>query len=162
LNGPAPHRESGAVSEARGTVYLTAAKLWFLATGALLPILLARILPPDRYGVYKVVTGAMTIVNALLVTGAVQSVSKFVAEDPGRSPEVHRKALLLQGALGLGAALVFAGAAPLIAAGLRDPALVPLLRLAALAIASFGLYAVFMGTMAGRGHYGKQATLDFA
>ena len=161
MSGPAPHRERGAVSEARGTVYLTAAKLWFLATGALLPILLARILPPDRYGVYKVVTGAMTVVNALLVTGAVQSVSKFVAEDVGRSPEVHRKALLLQGALGLGAALVFAGAAPLIAAGLRDPALVPLLRLAALAIATFGLYAVFMGTMAGRGHYGKQATLDF-
>lgn len=162
MSARAHSHERGAVSEARGAVYLTAAKLWFLATGALLPLLLARILPPDRYGVYKVVTGAMTVVNALLVTGAVQSVSKFVAEDLGRSPEVHRKALLLQGALGIGASIVFAGAAPLIAAWLRDPALVTFLRLAALAIATFGLYAVFMGTMSGRGHFGKQATLDFA
>ena len=162
MSAPAHERERGAVSEARGTVYLTAAKLWFLATGALLPLLLARILPPDRYGVYKVVTGAMTVVNALLVTGAVQSVSKFVAEDLARSPEVHRKALVLQGALGLGAAAIFALSAPLIAAWLRDPALVPLLRVAALAVATFGLYAVFMGTMSGRGQYGRQAALDFA
>ncbi|MFQ5457573.1 MAG: lipopolysaccharide biosynthesis protein, partial [Myxococcota bacterium] len=157
---PAPARE-GAVSDARGTAYLTAAKLYFLATGAQLPILLARILPPDRYGVYKVVTGAMTVVNALLVTGALQSVSKFVAEDLGRSPEVHRKALLLQTALGAGAALLFMLASPLMAAGLRDPHLTPFLRLAALAIATFGLYAVFMGTMNGRGFFGKQAALDF-
>jgi O-antigen/teichoic acid export membrane protein len=149
------------VSDARGTVYLTAAKIWFLATGALLPILLARIFPPDRYGVYKVVTGAMTVVNALLVTGAVQSVSKFVAEDLARSGEVHRKALVLQAGLGAVVAILFALAAPLVAGALRDPALVPLLRLASLAIATFGLYAVFMGTMNGRGHFGKQAVLDF-
>jgi len=155
-------RAAGAVSEARGTAYLTVAKLWFLATGALLPILLARILPPDRYGIYKVVTGAMTVVNALLVAGAVQSVSKYVAEDIARSAEVHRKALILQGGLGFVAALLFAGAAPLIAAGLRDAALVSLLRFAAIAIATFGLYAVFMGTTNGRGLYGKQAALDFA
>jgi O-antigen/teichoic acid export membrane protein len=154
-------RRAGAVSDARGTAYLTAAKLWFLATGAFLPILLARILPPDRYGVYKVVTGAMTIVNALLVTGAVQSVSKFVAEDLARADEVHRKALILQAGLGVGAAAFFALAAPLVAAALRDPGLVALLRLAALAIATFGLYAVFMGTMNGRRHFGKQAALDF-
>ncbi len=152
---------AGAASDARGTAYLTAAKLYFLATGALLPILLARILPPDRYGIYKVVTGAMTVVNALLVTGALQSVSKFVAEDLGRSPEVHRKALVLQTGLGLLAAALFVGAAPLMAGGLRDAALVPYLRLAALAIATFGLYAVFMGTMNGRGWFGKQAALDF-
>ena len=162
MSEAARERAHGAVSEARGAAYLTAAKLWFLATGALLPILLARILPPDRYGVYKVVTGAMTVVNALLVTGAVQSVSKFVAEDFARSAEVHRKALILQGALGLVAATLFAGAAPIIAAGLRDAALVSLLRLAAIAIATFGLYAVFMGTTNGRGLYGKQAALDFA
>ena len=154
-------RQDGVVSDARGTVYLTAAKLYFLATSALLPLLLARILSPDKYGIYKVVIGAMTVVNALLVTGALQSVSKFVAEDPGRSPEVHRKALILQTLLGAAAALLFVLAAPLMAAGLRDPALAHYLRLAALAIATFGLYAVFMGTMNGRGLFGKQAALDF-
>ena len=158
---PAADPAEGVVSQARGTVYLTAAKLWFLATGALLPILLARILPPDRYGVYKIVTGAMTVVNALLVTGAVQSVSKFVAEDRDRSGEVHRKAILLQGGLGIAAAILFVLAAPLLAAGFRDPGLTWLLRIAALPIATFGLYAVFMGTVNGRGQFGRQATLDF-
>jgi O-antigen/teichoic acid export membrane protein len=159
---PARDIQPGADSDARGTAYLTAAKLWFLATGALLPILLARIIPPDQYGVYRVVTGAMTVVNALLVTGALQSVSKFVAENLPRSFEVHRKALVLQTGLGGGAAILFVAASPLMAAGLRDPELIPFLRLAALAIATFGLYAVFMGTMNGRALYGRQATLDFA
>jgi O-antigen/teichoic acid export membrane protein len=126
-----------------------------------MPILLARILPPDRYGVYKIVTGAMTVVNALLVTGAVQSVSKFVAEDRDRSGEVHRKAILLQGGLGIAAAILFVLAAPLLAAGFRDPGLTWLLRIAALPIATFGLYAVFMGTVNGRGQFGRQAALDF-
>jgi O-antigen/teichoic acid export membrane protein len=159
---PAREHRAGAESDARGTAYLTAAKLWFLATGAFLPILLARIISPDQYGVYRVVTGAMTVVNALLVTGALQSVSKFVAEDLSRSYEVHRKALVLQTTLGASAAILFVAASPLMAAGLRDPALIPFLRLAALAIATFGLYAVFMGTMNGRALYGRQATLDFA
>jgi len=145
----------------RGTIFLTASKLWFMATGAVITFVLPRVLSVEEVGEYKVVIGLVSVVNAVVVTGTIQTVSKFVAQMPDRAPSIMRKALVLQCFLGGGAAAAFALAAPLIARyGLQDDRLTFYLRLASLITASYTFYSVFMGVLNGRKEFLRQAGLD--
>jgi stage V sporulation protein B len=145
----------------RGTIYLTASKLWFMATGAVITFVLPRALTVEEVGEYKVVIGLVSIVNAVVVTGTIQTVAKFVSQTPDRAPSIMRKALLLQCFLGGGAAAIFALAAPLVAqTGFKDPSLTPYLQLASLITASYTFYSVFMGVLKGRKEFLRQAGLD--
>src|ERR671928_1762021 len=53
----------------RGTLYVSAAKLWFILSGFSLHIALTRLLSEEQYGLYQVVIGIVSIVNAVVVTG---------------------------------------------------------------------------------------------
>lgn len=149
-----------AAQAGRGTIYITISKLWFMVTGAALMFSLPRLISEAEVGEYKVVIGLVSVVNAVVVTGTIQTVSKFVSETPEHADAIKRRALLLQCLLGCGAAAGFALAAPLIAGALNDDALVPYLRLAALITASYTFYAVFVGVLNGRKQFLKQAALD--
>ena len=127
-------------SSGRGTIYITASKLWFMVTGAAIYFVLPRLVSPANLGVYKVVIGLVSVINAVVVTGTVQTVSKFVSQTPELADAIKRKALLLQCVLGGGAAVAFALAAPLVATALNDASLTPYLRLAALITASYAFY----------------------
>lgn len=152
--------EDVATRAGRGTLYITGSKLWFMATGAALYFVLPRLVSPASLGVYKVVIGLVSVINAVVVTGTVQTVSKFVSQTPELADAIKRKALLLQCVLGGGAAAVFALAAPLVARSLNDDSLTPYLRLAALITASYAFYAVFVGVLNGRKEFLKQAAID--
>lgn len=156
----APAAEDVAARAGRGTIYITASKLWFMVTGAALMLVLPRLISRADLGVYKVVIGLVSVINAVVVTGTVQTVSKFVSQTPDRADAIKRKALALQCVLGIGAAAGFALAAPLVAASLDDPSLVPYLRLAALITASYTFYAVFVGVLNGKKDFLRQAGLD--
>lgn len=149
-----------AAKAGRGTIYITASKLWFMVTGAALMFLLPRLVSVADVGVYKVVIGLVSVVNAVVVTGTIQTVSKFVSQTPAHADGIKRKALLLQVFLGGGAAAAFALSAPLIAASLNDASLTPYLRLAALITASYTFYAVFVGVLNGKKDFLRQAALD--
>ncbi|MCC6743930.1 MAG: oligosaccharide flippase family protein, partial [Acidobacteria bacterium] len=136
-----------AAKAGRGTIFITASKLWFMVTGAALMFLLPRLVSVAEVGVYKVVIGLVSVVNAVVVTGTIQTVSKFVSQTPEHAHAIKRKALLLQAMLGGGAAAVFALGAPLAASSLNDSSLTPYLRLAALITASYTFYAVFVGVL---------------
>jgi stage V sporulation protein B len=144
----------------RGTIYITASKLWFMVTGAALMLVLPQIVSQADVGVYKVVIGLVSVINAVVVTGTIQTVSKFVSQTPALADAIKRKALILQCFLGCGAAAGFALAAPLVARALDDASLVPYLRLAALITASYTFYAVFVGVLNGRKDFLRQAGLD--
>jgi O-antigen/teichoic acid export membrane protein len=145
----------------RGTIYLTASKLWFMVTGAAITFVLPRVLTIEEVGEYKVVIGLVSVVNAVVVTGTIQTVSKFVAQMPDRAPAIMRKALVLQCFLGGSVAAAFALAAPFVAKyGLKDESLTPYLRLASLITASYTFYSVFMGVLNGRKEFLRQAGLD--
>ena len=131
-----------------------------MATGAVLMFVLPRLISQADVGVYKVVIGLVSVVNAVVVTGTVQTVSKFVSQTPEHADAIKRKALILQCFLGCGAALAFAVLAPVIATALDDRSLVPYLRLAALITASYTFYAVFVGVLNGRKDFLRQAALD--
>ncbi len=149
-----------AAKAGRGTIFITASKLWFMVTGAALMFLLPRLVSVAEVGVYKVVIGLVSVVNAVVVTGTIQTVSKFVSQTPEHAHAIKRKALLLQAMLGGGAATVFALGAPLAASSLNDSSLTPYLRLAALITASYTFYAVFVGVLNGRKDFLRQAGLD--
>ncbi len=152
--------EDVATRAGRGTIYITASKLWFMVTGAAIYFVLPRLVSPANLGVYKVVIGLVSVINAVVVTGTVQTVSKFVSQTPELADAIKRKALLLQCVLGGGAAVAFALAAPLVATALNDASLTPYLRLAALITASYAFYAVFVGVLNGRKEFLKQAGID--
>ncbi len=143
---------------ARGAALITFAKLWFMATGFLQPLALTRLLGPEGYGLYGVVLSSISIVNNVVVSGSIQAMSRAVIQGGDRA---LRRALVLHAALGatLGLAL-FASADLLGATLLRDPAVPRLLRVAAVVVADYSVYAALVGAFNGRRRYGAQAALD--
>lgn len=156
----APQRPADAVvrESARGAALITFAKLWFMATGFLQPLALTRLLGQEGYGLYGVVLSSISIVNNVVVSGSIQAMSRAVIQGGDRA---LRRALLLHAALGaaLGLTLV-AGADVFGATLLRDPAVPRLLRVAAIVVADYSVYAALVGAFNGRRRYGAQAALD--
>ena len=146
----------------RGTIYITAAKLWFMASGAVIYIALPRLLTPEQFGLYQVVIGVVSIINAVVVTGTSQTVSKYISEEESKADSVKSKALRLQVIVGGGLASGFFLLAPVIANYLKDPRLTNYLRLASLITLSYSFYAVFTGYFNGQKKFLTQAGLDMA
>jgi O-antigen/teichoic acid export membrane protein len=144
----------------RGTIYITASKLWFLVSGAGIYLALPRLITKEEFGVYQVVTGIISIINAVIVTGTSQTVSKYISQDESKADSVKSKALRMQLAVGGGAAFVFAALAPVIAAYLNDPGLTNYLRLASLITLAYSFYSVYVGYFNGQKKFLAQAALD--
>src|SRR5438270_8481709 len=105
----------------RGTLYISAAKLWFILSGLGIQITLARLLSNEQFGLYQVVIGIVSVINAVVVTGTSQTVSKYISQDERRADSVKAKALQMQLAVGGGLSVGFFLLAPLIAGYLNDP-----------------------------------------
>lgn len=146
----------------RGTIYITAAKLWFLVSGAGIYLILPRLISKEQFGVYQVVTGIVSIINAVIVNGTSQTVSKYISQDDSKADAVKSKALRLQLAVGGSTALGFALLAPVIADYLNDSGLTNYLRLAALITLSYSFYSVYIGYFNGQKKFLTQAGLDIS
>ena len=73
---PGAHQDEGSVAR-RGFVLITGAKLWFLLCSAGLNLALPRLLEvPARYGEFAVINTFASILNMVMVTGALQAVAK--------------------------------------------------------------------------------------
>src|SRR5215216_2268067 len=125
----APHTDIARVA-GRGTIYITAAKLWFMASGYGIHFTLPRLLAPDQFGLYQIVISVVSIINAVVVTGTSQTVSKYISQEESKADSVKSKALKLQLPVGGGLALGFFLLAPIISNSLNDPRLTNHLRLA--------------------------------
>jgi len=148
----------------RGFFLITGAKVWFLLTGTALNIGLPRLLgDPARFGDFGVVNTFISILNMVLITGAVQGVSKRVSEHPEAAWAVCRAGLRLMAWVG-GAALValLAGADLLARYVFHDPSLAGLVRIAALIPFAYGFYAVFIGVFNGLKRFARQALFDIS
>jgi stage V sporulation protein B len=143
-----------------GTVYITAAKLWFMASGYVLEVTLTNLMAAEHYGLYKVVISIISIVNAVVLTGTYQTVSKYISGGEQKAGAVKAKALKLQVLVGGAIAAGFFLIAPLIAGRLNDVRLVGYLRLAALIPLSYSFYSVFTGYFNGQRRFSTQAALD--
>lgn len=146
----------------RGTVLITMAKIWFMVSGYGIAFTLAHLLTDENYGLYRVVINTVSIINAVIVTGTYQTVSKYVSQQPENADSIKTKALILQLYVGGTASIGFFLLAPFVAESLNDPRLTPYLRLASLITLSYAFYSVYTGYFNGKKRFGAQAALDIA
>lgn len=159
-----PEISAGNIAEiaGRGTIYITAAKIWFMVSGYGIHFILPRLISQEQFGIYQVVVGVVSVINAVIITGTYQTVSKRVSEDEANAGSVKSTAIKLQVLIGGGASLAFFLAAPVLATFLGDERLVNSLRLASLITLCYSFYAVFTGYFNGRKKFLIQASLDMS
>lgn len=148
----------------RGFLVITAAKLWFMVTGAMtqlgLPLFFGS---AELFGQFKIVTEAIGLLNMVMITGTLQAVAKVISEQPSRARELVNQALKLQLLLGLPVAIGYALASPFIATEIfHDGSLAGLMRFSSLIIAFYAFYALFVGYLNGIKSFVRQAALDIA
>jgi O-antigen/teichoic acid export membrane protein len=144
----------------RGTIYISAAKLWFILSGLGIYFILPRMISQEQFGIYQVVIGIVSIINAVIVTGTLQTVSKYISQDERLADAVKAKALKMQVAVGGTLSVGFFLLAPLIARYLNDTRLTNYLRMAAIITLAYSFYSVFTGYFNGQKKFLTQAALD--
>jgi O-antigen/teichoic acid export membrane protein len=169
-NSPRGTRSSAAMrakevaSAGSGFVLITGAKLWFLVSAIILNLGLPRFLGDTaQFGDFGTINSLISILNMVLVTGALQAVSKRVSERPNLAGAVRREAIRIQTALGGGLFVILIVGADVICEDLlRDRTLAPYLRIAAVVTLSYAFYASFIGVLNGLRAFAHQALFDIA
>jgi stage V sporulation protein B len=146
----------------RGTLYMTAAKVYFILSGYVIHFLLPRLMTVEQFGLYEVVVKAVSIVNAVVIVGTYQAVSRYISEEEDKADSVRFKALRLQLLVGGGISVGFFLAAPAISSYMNDLRLADYLRLASLITLAYSFYAVFTGYFNGQRKFLAQAAIDMA
>jgi len=148
-------------SAGRGVLYIAFAKFYFMIAGALIEFRLPAILSRATYGAYKTISSVVSPVNNVLVTGTIQSISRFTAQKPDASREVQATGLRMHVLVGLPAAILFMVLiAPLVGWFWGDFSKTGPLILAGGICIVYAFYAVFVGTANGLHEFHKQAGLD--
>ena len=151
---------AGRTGAGRGVLYIAFAKFYFMIAGLVTQLRLPAVLSRAAFGSYSLVANIASLVNNVLVTGTIQSVSRFAAQEPGKARRVQQAGLRMHVRLGLVIAVGFIAAAPLVAWLLHDMGKTAPLMLAGLIVGGYSFYAVFIGTANGLHQFHKQAGLD--
>ncbi|HNC43513.1 MAG TPA: oligosaccharide flippase family protein, partial [Acidobacteriota bacterium] len=150
-----------ATSAGRGAIYITLAKFYFIFTGYAIIFALPRLLTKEQYGEYVVVTSFVSIINAVIITGTQQAVSKFVSENPASAESLRSRSLAVQAILGTLIVMAYVLLTPYLATQFwNDASLITPLRVSALITFCYAFYAVYMGYLNGKKEFFWQATLD--
>jgi stage V sporulation protein B len=146
----------------RGILSMSGSKLYFVVAGYAVQLFIPRLLgSPEAFGVFSTAMSLVSILNNVLIAATIQVVSKRVSEDSDQAPQRLREALVLQSVVGLSVAgLLALGARPLASEFLLDPQLAPLLRLCAVVVVSYALYAALIGALNGSQNFLAQAKFD--
>ncbi len=94
-----------------GAVFIGVAKVFFMLSGFVQQVLLARFVSGAEYGAFGAVNSAISIVNNTVVQATIQGVSKFTAEDDARAGAVQRAGLRMQAVWGRSGAGLLPGRA---------------------------------------------------
>lgn len=145
------------MSTARNSVYVIAAQVSLLFSGAVINFFLGRHLGPELYGQFGLVYAVATIINLLLTPGLLQSVSKFVAESPSDAASVAKSMLKKQLLAGMVLGFAYFIVAVPLAAALKDSSLAVLLMVQSPLVLIYALSSVYAGYLAGLGRFGRNA-----
>jgi len=155
-----PSPDAALTRAGRGFVWLTAAKLHFMLAGWAIYFVLPRLMSEVDWGRFLSVLFLVSILNNVMVAGALQGVSRFTATAPQQAWPALRGGLGLFALLGALCSAALLAGAPWIAAAHADPSLAPLYRAAALIALGYALYAACVGSLNGRQRFGYQAVFD--
>jgi stage V sporulation protein B len=146
---------------ARGGLAIAVAKVSFILLGFVQQVALPYVLGVDGYGAISKVFAVVGIVNNVIVAVALQGVSRSVASVPvDRAPEALRKTLGMHVVLALAISTAFALLASSIADWIKSPHITEPLRLVALVVLLYGVYAPLVGSLNGLKRFVDQAGLD--
>ena len=146
----------------RSSLYIPAAKLWFIFVSFAINFALPNLLNSEQVGDFGVINRLVSLLTIVLLQGTVQTVSKHVSEERFATAGVFRTALRLQAFFGGGVCLLYFAAAELLSAFFRDPALAGLIRISALIPLFYSLYALYVGVLNGERRFKPQAILDMS
>lgn len=138
------------------------AKIVFIISGYAIYAALPRLLGQNEFGIFLLVNSVVAVLNAVFITGTIQTVSKFISEAPARGATVMRAARRLQLLLAGGVSALYFAAAPVIANLLRDPSLTGYLQVSAVIPFCYALYAVSIGYLNGHRRFVQQSLFDIA
>jgi stage V sporulation protein B len=158
-----PPAEGGEVarSAGRGGLAIAGAKVAFILFGFAQQLILTRLLRAEGYGQLRTVLSVVSIVNNTVVAMSIQGVSRAVSQAPaGREDEALRATLRVHVPVAALVSLGFALLAGQVAAFEGAPHLTSALRLVALVVLLYGLYAPLVGSLNGRRRFLDQAGLD--
>src|SRR5262245_50277721 len=82
-----------AASAGRGVLYIAFAKFYFMAVGLVIQVGLPRVVSTAMFGAFSVVSSVLSPVNNVMVTGSIQTVSRFTAQDADRVRAVQHAGL---------------------------------------------------------------------
>ncbi|MGB3975080.1 MAG: oligosaccharide flippase family protein [bacterium] len=145
-----------------GYIAISAAKFVFMLSGFAIYFALPRLLSPADFGNYGVTIGFLSIFNMMLVIGAIQTVSKFVSEQPEQKRPIMATAFRSQALLGGGISLLLLLSAPYLAKIFKDPSLTSPFRIGAGIPFFYAFYATVIGLLNGQKRYQAQAMMDMA
>ena len=148
-------------SARRGALTIGSAKLWFLVVGLAQNAILPWAIGQGGFGAYKRALAFVNVLNNVVVVASIQAVSRAIAAaPPERRVGVLRDALGVHALLGALLGAFFFAVTPLIVAHQHAPHLAPLLRVLALVLVAYGVYAPLVGALNGARSFGAQAALD--
>jgi stage V sporulation protein B len=148
------------VSAGRGVLYIAFAKIYFMIAGAVIEFVLPSIVGRYLYGAYGTVAQWVSNINNVMVTGTIQSVSRYTTADPERADEVKATGVRMHLLVGLPFAILYAALSPVWAWFENDPGKAGPLALSALIVVFYAFYCVFVGSANGTRAFHKQARLD--
>src|SRR3954470_1109525 len=82
-----------ATGAGRGVLYIAFAKFYFMFAGLVVQVRLPAILTRASFGAYSLVSNIASLVNNVLVTGTIQAVSRFSAQEPDKARRVQAAGL---------------------------------------------------------------------
>lgn len=145
----------------RGGIAVAGAKAWFIVAGFVQQTLLPHVIGLAGYGAISSVQAIANIPNNVIVTASIQGVSRAVADaGAAHEEEAFRKALRVHAVLAPLLAVAFLVAAPYVAALEHAPHLVAPLRVFAIIVLVYALYAPLVGALNGKKRFLAQASLD--
>ena len=145
----------------RGGLAILGAKVSFIVLGFVQQLLLSRVLSAEDWGDVALVLAIGGILNNVVVATSIQGVSKQVSSAPGDEAKVvFRRVLGVHTTIAIVLAVIFALLATKIADFEQVPRLTSSLRLVAIVVFLYGLYAPLVGALNGMRRFGDQAALD--
>lgn len=123
-------------------------------------VYIARALGPNQYGIYAILFAILNLLSLVSVNGNQSAISKYVAQMPEQASAVKNSALKLNGVIALLVSGIFFFSAGPLAGLLKDPSLLPYLRMITLVIVPFFIYPVYLGYFNGLRKYHKQAVVQ--
>ncbi|TKD00542.1 lipopolysaccharide biosynthesis protein [Polyangium fumosum] len=158
---PALPTPSAARTAGRGGLAIAFAKVSFILFGFVQQLLLERLLGQAGYGQISRVLAIVGVLNNVVVSTALQGVSRAVSTaSAGEEGAVFARTLRVHVVLAVVLSLGFALAAGTIAAAVGAPHVATPLRLVAAVVLLYGIYAPLVGSLNGRRRFLDQAGLD--